>query len=70
MSANETLKERIWKEIDEMNVNYGKFEQVKKIELCEAAWTIETGELTPSLKLKRKFILSKYEQLMTKIYAS
>ncbi len=70
LSANATLKERIWKEIDEMNVNYGKFEQVKKIELCEAAWTIETGELTPSLKLKRKFILSKYEHLMTKIYAS
>lgn len=69
MSNNEQLKERIWEEIERMNQDYGKFEQVKKIELCDAAWTIDSGELTPSLKLKRKFILAKYEHLVTKIYA-
>jgi len=68
LATNENLKARIWKEIDEMNQHYGKFEQVKKIELCEAPWAIDSGELTPSLKLKRKFIMSKYAHLVEKIY--
>jgi long-chain acyl-CoA synthetase len=68
MSASSPLKQRIWEEIEGFNAQFGKFEQVKKIELCEAPWTIETGELTPSLKLKRKAILAKYAHLVDKIY--
>ena len=68
LSTNEKLKQRIWEEIDKMNQGYGKFEQVKKIELCESAWAIDSGELTPSLKLKRKFIMAKYAHLVDKIY--
>ena len=70
LSTNEQLRQRIWEDIDKMNQDYGKFEQVKKIELCDAAWAVDSGELTPSLKLKRKFILAKYEHLVTKIYAA
>jgi len=69
LSTNEKLKQRIWEEIDKMNQGYGKFEQVKKIELCESAWAIDSGELTPSLKLKRKFIMAKYAHLVDKIYS-
>ena len=68
LSTNEKLKQRIWEEIDKMNQGYGKFEQVKKIELCESAWAIDSGELTPSLKLKRKFIMAKYAHLVDEIY--
>jgi long-chain acyl-CoA synthetase len=70
LAKNEELKARIWKDIEAINAEYGNFEQVKKIELCEAPWTIESGELTPSLKLKRKFILAKYDHLMVKIYGA
>lgn len=68
MASNETLKQRIWEDIEEFNKEFGHFEQVKKIELCDAPWTIDTGELTPSLKLKRKVILGKYDHLLRKIY--
>ena len=42
--------------------------KIEKIELCEKPWAIDTGELTPSLKLKRKVILQKYAHLVDKIY--
>ncbi len=69
LATNEKVKDRIWEEIESLNEEYGKFEQVKKIELCDAPWAIDTGELTPSLKLKRKFIMSKYAHLVEKIYS-
>lgn len=67
-AASEEVKTRIWEEIKEINQDFGSYEQVKKIELCDAPWAIDSGELTPSLKLKRKFILSKYEHLVQRIY--
>jgi len=67
-AKNDAVRERIWQDINEFNQSYGSFEQIKKIELCSAPWAIDTGELTPSLKLKRKIILSKYESLVDKIY--
>lgn len=68
LSQNAKLKERIWEDINEINQDFGKFEQVKKIELCDAVWSIDGGELTPSLKLKRKFILQRCDNLMKSIY--
>jgi len=70
LAKNEKLKARIWEDINEMNEQFGKFEQVKKIELCESAWTIDSGELTPSLKLKRKYIMGKFDHLVNAIYGS
>lgn len=70
MASNSELKARIWEEIESVNKEFGKYEQVKKIELCAAPWTIETGELTPSLKLKRKYIFEKYAALVDKIYSA
>ena len=43
-------------------------ERVKKFELLEKEWTIEDGELTPTLKVKRKVILSRYEALVDSMY--
>jgi long-chain acyl-CoA synthetase len=69
MANNDQVKQRIWEEIEGINQQFGKYEQVKKIELCTSPWTIDTGELTPSLKLKRKVILQKYQGLFEKIYS-
>lgn len=67
---NEKLKERILEEIESYNKGFGKWEQVKKIELIPAEFTVEGGELTPTLKLKRKQIKEKYRDLLEKIYRS
>lgn len=57
-------------EIAKYNVAFGNWEQVKKIELAPAEWTIDTGEMTPTLKLKRKNIAEKYKGLIDKIYSN
>ncbi len=65
---NELVIERIQKEIDTINPQFGKWEQIKKFALTPNVWSIDTGELTPTLKLKRKVILEKYKSLYDKIY--
>jgi len=54
--------------ITEFNKNFNHVEQVKKFQLLSAEWTIETGELTPTLKLKRKVIMDKYKTMVENIY--
>lgn len=55
-------------EIDKHNQSLGHWEQIKKFELTPSEWSIDGGELTPTLKLKRKIILEKYKDLYKKIY--
>lgn len=62
--------DRIQQEVDEFNKGFGNWEQVKKFELLPEEFSINGGELTPTLKLKRKFINEKYAHLLTKIYHS
>lgn len=57
------------KEIDEYNQFFNHVEQVKKFVLLPAEWTIEKGELTPTLKLKRKVIRENYKSQIAHIYA-
>lgn len=66
--SNQRIIDRIQREVDEMNKGFANYEQVKKFELVAKQWGIDTGELTPTLKLKRKFILNKYKDLVEKIY--
>jgi long-chain acyl-CoA synthetase len=55
--------------IDSFNKFFNHVEQVKKFELIPHEWTIETGELTPTLKLKRKVIMEKYKSAVERIYS-
>jgi len=54
--------------IESFNTFFNHVEQVKKFELIPEEWTIETGELTPTLKLKRKVIMEKYKGAIDRIY--
>ena len=54
--------------VDSFNKNFSKYEQIKKFELLPNVWGIETGELTATLKLKRKKIIEKYKDRYDKIY--
>lgn len=56
-------------EIDKYNETFGKWEKVKKFEVLSKEWSIDGGELTPKLSLKRKIILEKNKALVDKIYA-
>ncbi|MEN9987840.1 MAG: hypothetical protein RLZZ585_879 [Bacteroidota bacterium] len=74
MSNEEIIKQtafidRMDREIAEINQVFGNWEQVKKIALLPAEFTIDGGELTPTLKLKRKKILEKYQEGYQKIFS-
>jgi long-chain acyl-CoA synthetase len=62
------IKKRIQKEIDNYNKSFGKTEQIMKFELMDALWSIETGELTANMKLKRDFICKKYKTQVDKLF--
>ena len=68
ISKSKELKDRIELEIEKINKDLGNWEQIKRIELSPELWTIEGGELTPTLKLKRKVIKEKYLHLYNKMY--
>lgn len=65
---NQLLIDRIAEEVNRLNENYAQFEKIKKFELVSDEWTINSNELTPTLKLKRRNIMKKYEHLIEKIY--
>jgi len=50
------------------NKYFNHVEQIKKFELLPREWSIETGEMTPKMSLKRKVVLDKYKDLVEKIY--
>ena len=54
--------------IESFNKFFNHVEQVKKFELLPYEWTIDSGELTPTLKLKRKVIMEKYKEAIERIY--
>ena len=66
--SDEKLVQKLDREIDRYNQDFGKWAQVKKYELIQEPFSIEGGELTPTLKLKRKAILKKFEQQVDAIY--
>ena len=70
MIQDQRVVERIWKDVEKTNQGFGKWEQVKQIRLLPEMFTIEGGELTPTLKLKRKPILAKYASLIEDIYSA
>jgi long-chain acyl-CoA synthetase len=66
--ANEKVVARINEEVEKINEKFGNWEKIKKVELTPEVWSIGGGELTPTLKLKRKQVLEKYKDLYKKIY--
>lgn len=60
--------ERIEKEITLYNHQFGHWEQLKKFKLLSEEFSVENGELTPTLKLKRKIILEKNKHLLKEIF--
>lgn len=68
IAKSQELKDRIEKEMHKTNEHLGNWEQIKKIELTPEVWTVESGLLTPTLKLKRKAVKEKFIGLYNKMY--
>jgi long-chain acyl-CoA synthetase len=56
--------------VESFNKFFNHVEQVKKFELLPAEWSIDTGEMTPKMSLKRKVIMEKYKDAVESIYES
>jgi long-chain acyl-CoA synthetase len=56
--------------VDTFNDFFNPVEQVKRFALIPKEWTIDGGELTPTLKVKRKIVMEKYKEAMEQIYRS
>ncbi len=68
--ATQQVRNFIAEAINGYNKHFNPVEQVKKFELLPREWTVEGGELTPTLKLKRRVIMDKYRDLVARMYAS
>jgi len=55
--------------VESFNKFFNHVEQIKKFELLPREWTIETGEMTPKLSLKRKVVMEKFNHAIERIYA-
>ena len=55
--------------IDKVNATLANFETIKRFRLVSEEWTIDSGELTPSMKLRRRVITQKYAQQIAEFYA-
>jgi long-chain acyl-CoA synthetase len=60
--------ERYNKEVREVNKSLGEFEQIKRFRLVTEEWTPQTGELSPTLKLKRSYLSKEYKDIISEIY--
>jgi len=63
------VQDLIWSEIERVNQNFARVETVKKFRLIEQQLTAEDDEVTPTMKLKRKFVNEKYKPMIDGMYA-
>ena len=66
--TNQLIIDTIQQEINKYNQEFGQWEQIKRFELTDCQWTPETGELTPTMKPKRKVVMERHKDLFDRIY--
>jgi long-chain acyl-CoA synthetase len=68
MVKNEEIVKRIMLEVDKANESLAPYERIKKIQLLPTEWSVERGEMTPKLSLKRKVIMAANKEAYHAIY--
>jgi len=68
LCRNKEAITRMQKEINQVNKRLGQVEQIKRFRMVCDIWSPETGELSPTLKLKRKELYSQYDHILKEIY--
>jgi len=66
---NTKVVARFQRVVNEMNNQLGQTEQIKRFRIVQEEWTPNTGELSPTLKLKRKFLTQRYAKLIDEIFS-
>lgn len=67
--GSNSVKTKYQNEIDNANKKFGQWEQIKDFRLTPVAWSIDGGELTPTLKIRRKQVMERFKNLYDDIYA-
>jgi long-chain acyl-CoA synthetase len=68
LAGNEQVRELIQADLDEANARYARVEQIKKFKILGRDFSLENGELTPSLKLKRNVVYANYADDFESLY--
>ena len=68
MYKDESVIDAIQKQVDEANSKVANVQQIKKFVILEKEWTDSSGELTPTLKLKRNVIAEMYNDEIESMY--
>lgn len=68
IAKNQEVIDRVQEEVDFYNERFGQWEKIKRFELVPEVWDIDEGQLTPTMKMKRKIIKKMYIDLYEKIY--
>jgi len=68
LSQDEKVRAEVQKAIDEVNSHVGPVEQIKRFEILDHDLSQETGELTPTLKVKRNVVHEKFADVVERIY--
>jgi long-chain acyl-CoA synthetase len=58
------------KEVNTVMESFSRYERVKKVALLDREWTIESGELTPKLSVKRKVVVKNFAEVIDKLYSA
>ena len=67
---DEEIYKMLDKEMDQFQKKLANYERVRKFVLLDRPFTIESGEITPSLKIKRKYVEERYQDLIDQMYLS
>jgi long-chain acyl-CoA synthetase len=68
LAESDAVRELVQKELERANSNYAQAEQIKKFTILDHDLSVETGELTPTLKVKRNVINERYEDVFASMY--
>jgi long-chain acyl-CoA synthetase len=68
MLSHPKVVEKFEREVEKANAHLAQYEKIKKIKVVAGPWTIDGGEMTPTLKLKRKNLMKIYEKEVHAIY--
>ncbi len=68
MAQDERVQAEVQKAIDEVNSHVGPVEQIKRFEILDHDLSQETGELTPTLKVKRNVVHEKFADVVDRVY--